>query len=95
LCFQGISLSIDQFKGVIEALPQIEASLAAKDISIPRPQYGGGDNTATSLVKTEEAQNDEHEDDEEPEVPQEASKGRLEKFMMSKGNHEATSDEEE
>jgi len=92
-------LSIDQFRAVIEALPQIEASLAAKGISVPRPRYDGGDTTATSLVKTDEAHKeahtDDHEDHEESEVPQESSKGRLKKFMMSKGNHEATSDEED
>lgn len=89
---QGISLSVDQFKGVIEALPEIEAALRAKDITIPRPTYSS-DQTVKDEAKEEEEEEAVADDDEE--VPAESSKGELDRFKMGKGNHEATSDEDE
>jgi len=90
---QGISLSIDQFKGVIEALPEIEASLKAKKIELPRPVYDSGGAAASEDEQFKDEVKAEEEDDEK--VPVESSKGKLDKFKMGRGNHEATSDEEE
>lgn len=84
---------MDQFKGVIEALPEIEASLRSKKIELPRPDYGGVGATASS-----DAQDDvdvKEDENEEEEIPEASSKSKLDKFKFGKGNHEATSDEGE
>ncbi|KAL4781917.1 transcriptional Coactivator p15-domain-containing protein [Aspergillus varians] len=47
---KGISLPIDQFSGLLTLLPDIEAALQEKGVSVPRPNYvglhtkSGGDN---------------------------------------------------
>lgn len=38
---KGISLNIDQFSALLSVLPQIEASLEEKSVTVPRPNYGG------------------------------------------------------
>ncbi|KAL4806962.1 transcriptional Coactivator p15-domain-containing protein [Aspergillus unguis] len=37
---KGISLPIDQFSSLLNLLPEIEAALQEKGVSIPRPDYG-------------------------------------------------------
>lgn len=70
-------------------LPDIEESLSAKGITMPRPHYGG--EAGADASPEDPAEYEEKEEDEAAE----SSKGRLEKYKMGKGNHEATSDEEE
>lgn len=84
---------MDQFKGVIEALPEIEASLRSKKIELPRPDYGGTGAAASNDAQANEGLKE--DENEEEEVPETSSKSKLDKFKFGKGNHEATSDEEE
>ncbi|KAK4613719.1 Putative RNA polymerase II transcriptional coactivator [Fulvia fulva] len=92
---QGVSLNIHQYKAFVELLPQIESSLGAKGIEVPRPQYGGDSSAKSVEVEDDDAAkvnvNDEEEAEEEPVKP---SKSKLDKFKL-KPNHEATSDEDD
>ena len=92
-------MNIDQYKALIELLPQVESSLRAKGIEVPRPQYDGDSGAASINEKDNGAvkvKKDDAEDEEEEEEPVKPSKSasKLEKFKL-KQNHEATSDEDD
>lgn len=92
-------MNIDQYKAVIELLPQVEYSLRAKGIEVPRPQYDDGASATSTNEKDNGAakvKKDDAEDEEEDEEPVKPSKSasKLEKFKL-KQNHEATSDEDD
>lgn len=86
---QGISLTMEQFTGLVGILPQLEGVLKSKGVEVPRPQY----DTAATQARAEDLDESE-EDDEEEEFEKPKSKGKLDKYKM-KSNHEATSDEDE
>ncbi|OQN99780.1 hypothetical protein B0A48_14550 [Cryoendolithus antarcticus] len=97
---KGISLTTEQFNAVVEALPQIEASLKGKDIDMPRPDYSAVIPAAATKDEDDDEDDDEEEeeadeaenDDEEDVKPPIAKKGAAKK---KKPNHEETSDEED
>jgi hypothetical protein len=93
---------------MIEALPEIETTLKGKGIALPRPEYGADwkkpaskdeadeDEEEDGPAKIEDAKpaiSRDQDDDDEEEVPKPVV-GRLDRFRVSKRNHEATSDED-
>ena len=88
---KGINLPADQLSGFIEILPQIERVLQAKGSQLPRPNY------TTDLTKTTADGGDDADKVGET-VEQDAESEVADKITHnsnSKGNHEATSDEED
>ncbi|KAK6428003.1 hypothetical protein LTR95_015858 [Oleoguttula sp. CCFEE 5521] len=96
---KGISLTTEQFNAVVEALPQIEASLKERDIDLPRPDYSAVIPAAATKEENDEddddnddVEEDEAEDDDAEDVkPSIAKTGAAKK----KPNHEETSDEDD
>lgn len=73
-------------------LPEIERSLKAKGISIPRPAYDGSasKNDGNEQEPNDKVQAEASEDDDATH----GTSSRLDKYKL-KANHEATSDEDE
>ncbi|KAK6417256.1 hypothetical protein LTR95_017362 [Oleoguttula sp. CCFEE 5521] len=96
---KGISLTTEQFNAVVEALPQIEASLKGKDIDMPRPDYSAVIPAAATKEEDdddddeEDEEVDEAEDDDEEDVKPPVAKKTAAK--KKKPNHEETSDEDD
>nr|OQO19658.1 hypothetical protein B0A51_10967 [Rachicladosporium sp. CCFEE 5018] len=95
---KGISLTTEQFNAVVEALPQIEASLKDKDIDMPRPDYSAVIPAAAMKDEDDEDEEDDVEDDDEAEDDDEEDvKPPVTKKSAAKKkkpNHEETSDED-
>lgn len=81
---------MEQFNSLVSALPHIEAVLADKGESIPRPEYGA------AAAKKPEASEDEEEEAEESDAEEEEEEdGEQGKSLKkAKENFEETSDEE-
>ncbi|KAL8810318.1 MAG: hypothetical protein Q9223_002992 [Gallowayella weberi] len=79
---KGISLPLAQYSTLLTLLPNIEAALAAKGETVPRPQYDGAKISEDDPPDEGAGNGDEVEDDEAP------GDGR-------KKNFEATSEEDE
>nr|OQO17211.1 hypothetical protein B0A51_17336 [Rachicladosporium sp. CCFEE 5018] len=98
---KGISLTTEQFNAVVEALPQIEASLKEKDIDMPRPDYSAAIPAAATKEEDDDEdddnddaeEDDEAEDDGEEDVKPPVAKNNAAK--KKKPNHEETSDEDD
>ena len=85
---QGISLNIEQYTALLNAIPQIERSLKAKGVDVPRPNY----DSTTGTEVSENGVGDEAKD-RDP-IYSKASTSKLDQYKM-RANHEATSDEDE
>lgn len=82
---------MEQFNSLVSALPHIEAVLADKGESIPRPEYGA------AAAKKPEASEDEEEEAEESDAEEEEEEEDGEQgksLKKAKRNFEETSDEE-
>ncbi|KAL9108577.1 MAG: hypothetical protein Q9227_006663 [Pyrenula ochraceoflavens] len=86
---KGISLTMEQYIALVEALPGIEEVLKSKGEHVTRPEYGDGSSSSRRAQA-------EAEDDQEEEERQEDTGGTTKvKKERKKSNFEATSDEEE
>lgn len=74
-------------------LPEIEKSLQAKGVSVPRPKYDASGSTAVDNDEKEESEDKTAAASEDEEVAKSVKANRLDKFKH-KANHEATSDED-
>ncbi|KAK4937535.1 hypothetical protein LTR66_005506 [Elasticomyces elasticus] len=100
---KGISLPVDQFAVIIEALPDIESVLSSRGITLPRPKYGaqaakqpvdeGDEQTHEADEQTYKAEEDDVDNKVEQLKQPNSKDGRLDRFKCTKKNHEATSDE--
>lgn len=78
---KGISLTLEQYAGLVGVLPGIENALRKSGVQdVPRPDYSrlGGDGGSTKVEQEDETEESEEERD-----------------AGGRANHEATSDEEE
>jgi len=66
---KGISMPVDQWAALVQALPQIEKVLKEAGQEVPRPRFDGG---GASLGETEAKAPEEQEEEEEKEVIDEA-----------------------
>ncbi|KAK3674460.1 hypothetical protein LTR78_005546 [Recurvomyces mirabilis] len=86
---KGISLSLDQYHSLLALLPQIETVLISKGENVPRPDSGNSGKPSTAKQEQDSDQDEDNTVDAKH-VPE----NKLDKYMM-KGNHEATSDEDD
>ncbi|KAF2227958.1 transcriptional Coactivator p15-domain-containing protein [Elsinoe ampelina] len=106
---KGIAMPMEQYEVLLGLLPQIEDTLKKQGIEVGRPSYSGK-STAPAKEDEPGEENDQEEADEEEEGEGNAvgkpvkedkttgnttSRSKLDRFKFDKGNHEATSDEEE
>lgn len=81
---------MEQFNNLVSALPYIETVLAAKGVTIPRPEYGAAAAKKPEAEKDEEEEEAEDTGDQEDEEEEEQGKST----KKGKKNFEETSDEE-
>ncbi|KAI1270284.1 ssDNA-binding transcriptional regulator [Xylariaceae sp. FL1019] len=95
---KGISLTVEQYSAVIEALPAINAELESKGVKVPNLPSSGHKPAATAVA----ADDDDDDDSDAPVSPVKSkskakpkSKEKEKNQKKKKMNIEATSDEEE
>ncbi|KAG8628821.1 hypothetical protein KVT40_002686 [Elsinoe batatas] len=105
---KGIAMPMEQYEALLELLPQIEDTLKKQGIEVGRPNYSGKGKAPAKEELDEENEEEEADEDEDSEsngvgklvkedeaVENTNSKSKLDRFKFDKGNHEATSDEED
>ncbi|KAB8346054.1 hypothetical protein FH972_023106 [Carpinus fangiana] len=90
---KGISLVMDQFSALVQALPQIESVLEGKGESVPRPAYGES-GTGADDVDSESAEQMDLEDEDQGTKKKRGKAGATSKQVHTKPNYEDTSDED-
>lgn len=65
---QGISLSVDQYTALLNAIPLLEQALADKGVEVPRPDYEA-DLAAASAVKDQDQEEEEKAEEDADEDP--------------------------
>nr|POE48035.1 putative rna polymerase ii transcriptional coactivator [Quercus suber] len=86
---KGISLTTDQFASVLQILPQVEAALHSRGVSLPRPEYN------TPVTTPEQKGVELEQESDEPDRKLIKSTADPIKPKTKKANHEATDDEDE